>query len=569
MKILQLDVESISYELIKPEAQLYEESSEKNVTVKDALVLMTCIEKGDTPEIIDAAFADVEKFMRQLKRKNIVIYPFAHLSGNLAPPKEALERITQLSDLCSKEFKMKKAPFGWNKRWVVEMKGHPMAEQLRSYPKAGRAVAEQQSHAKVERKSAVDTSIVKKSTFAGLPDTDHRIIGEKLDLFSFQEVSPGMVYWHNNGMIVFKELMRFIREKLADNGYQEISTPAIANIALWHVSGHAEHFKDDMFVFDAASEQLALKPMNCPSTMMVYKSRKWSYRDLPVRLSDFDRLYRNEISGALTGLFRVREITQDDAHLFMTDDQLEDEIGKILGLVKEFYSKFGLAFVAKLSTMPDDHMGSEELWLKAIDHLKSALKKNKLEYGIKEKDGAFYGPKIDFQIKDSLGREWQCATVQVDYQLPQRFKLSYTAEDGAEHVPVVVHRVIYGSLERFLGILIEHCQGKFPTWLAPVQATVITISEESNKYGAGVHQRLKAAGMRAALDDSDKTLEYKIREATLQKVPYLIIIGKKEAEKGTITVRSRSGKQKHDVATEEFVEKVSGEIAERANELSY
>ncbi len=248
-----------------------------------------------------------------------------------------------------------------------------------------------------------------------------------------------------------------------------------------------------MFAFDVDKESIGLKPMNCPSIIMIYKSRRWSYRELPVRFSDFDKLYRNEISGALTGLFRVREITQDDAHIFAREDQVEEEIANVLKLIKEFYSKFNLKYKAKLSTMPDSHLGDEALWEKATANLKNALEKNKMKYEIKEKEGAFYGPKIDFDIVDSIGREWQCATVQLDYQLPQRFGLEYTGEDGKEHMPVMIHRVIYGSLERFIGVFIEHSQGKFPTWLAPVQVRVISISEQANDYAEKVYKELREA----------------------------------------------------------------------------
>ncbi len=373
-----------------------------------------------------------------------------------------------------------------------------------------------------------------------------------------------MIYWHPNGMVMFNELVKFIRERQLEYGYLEVGTPAIANTALWHVSGHMEHYKDNMFRFDAEDESLALKPMNCASIMTIYKSRRWSYRDLPLRLSDFDKVYRNEISGALTGLFRVREITQDDAHIFVREDQVEEEITNVLRLINEFYSKFNLAYKAKLSTMPDSHLGDEKLWSDAIGKLKNTLEKNRMKYEIKEKEGAFYGPKIDFDIVDSIGREWQCATVQLDYQLPQRFGLEYTGEDGKARMPIVIHRVVYGSLERFLGVFIEHSQGKFPTWLAPVQARVISISEPANDYAEKVYRELRKHGIRAYADLSDRTLEYKIRDAQMQKIPYMIILGKKEQESGKITVRDRSGKQTHGLAVGDFIKSISAEISERS-----
>jgi threonyl-tRNA synthetase len=320
MKILQLDVDSITYELIKPEAKLYEESDKKSVTVKDALVLLLSVEEGDDRSVAEKAAADALETAKKLERKRILVYPFAHLSNNLADPKSAMEVVSQLFKACEVPgMEVSKSPFGWNKKLTVAVKGHPLAEQGRSYGKD-----EVKKTYKKAKPVGVNTSIVRKSDWSGLPDADHRTIGEKLDLYSFQEISPGMVYWHNNGYIIFKELFKYIREKLDEYGYQEIATPALANLALWHVSGHIDHYKSEMFTFESGSDEMGLKPMNCPSTIMIFKSRKWSYRDLPLRLADFDKLYRNEVSGALTGLFRVREMTQDDAHLFVRPDQVED-----------------------------------------------------------------------------------------------------------------------------------------------------------------------------------------------------------------------------------------------------
>ncbi len=559
MKILLLDVESIGWELIKPEASVYEDTDEKSVSVKDALVMMLSVESDDDKGVAEKAVADVTKIMKQLKRSRLVIYPYAHLSNDLADPKSAMQIIDSVYKAVGSEgIEVRKAPFGWNKKWSIVMKGHPLAEQMRSFGKDEKKVY------KKAKPVSVNTAIVRKSDISGLPEADHRTIGEKLDLFSLQEVSPGMIYWHPNGMVMFNELVKFIRERQLEYGYLEVGTPAIANTALWHVSGHMEHYKDNMFRFDAEDESLALKPMNCASIMMIYKSRRWSYRDLPLRLSDFDKVYRNEISGALTGLFRVREITQDDAHIFVREDQVEEEITNVLRLINEFYSKFNLAYKAKLSTMPDSHLGDEKLWSDAIGKLKNTLEKNRMKYEIKEKEGAFYSPKIDFDIVDSIGREWQCATVQLDYQLPQRFGLEYTGEDGKARMPIVIHRVVYGSLERFLGVFIEHSQGKFPTWLAPVQARVISISEPANDYAEKVYRELRKHGIRAYADLSDRTLEYKIRDAQMQKIPYMIILGKKEQESGKITVRDRSGKQTHGLAVGDFIKSISAEISERS-----
>ncbi len=559
MKVLQLDVEKLAYDVLKPEASVYEDTKEKHAEFDDALVMWICVEKGDTDETADAAMRDTLAFMEQVGRKKLVIYPFAHLSSDLAEPEEAMRVLEHMYKSVPKGIQASKAPFGWTKKFTIEMKGHPLAEQAKSYDAKGKG----RKTYKKAKPTSVNTAIVKKSDWSGLPANDHRTIGEKLDLYSFQEVSPGMVYWHPKGHAMYRELLKFVRENEDRHGYEEISTPAIANIALWHVSGHIDHYKDNMFLFESEGQEYGLKPMNCPSSILIYKSKRWSYRDLPFRSAIMDRLYRNEISGALTGLFRVRELTQDDAHIFLREDQLQEELQNVLKLLNETYSTFGFSYKAKLSTMPDDHMGDEKLWERATEGLKKALDDNKIKYVVKEKEGAFYGPKIDVDIQDSMGREWQCATIQIDYQLPLRFKLEYVGEDGRSHTPVMVHHAILGSLERFMGILVEHYQGKFPTWLAPVQVKVIAISDQSNEYAHKIYEQLRKAKIRVEEDTGDRTMEYKLREAIEQKVPYMLVVGKKEVDAGTVAVRTRSGGQKFGVKPEEFIEKLHVEIEKR------
>lgn len=562
MQILQFDVNSIEYELVKPEAKVYEKVEEKKFVIEDALVLFVSIEKGDSEEIAKNAIGDASRFMTNLKREKLVIYPFAHLSRNLEAPDRALQILEAMKgEAKEKGLIVFSAPFGWNKKLKIDIKGHPMAEQSKRYGASAAKVDDAQpKHETTKIKQPVDMSIVRKSDWSGLPDTDHRTIGERLNLYSFQEVSPGMVYWHPKGHIMFRELLRFVRENQERYGYQEISTPAVANLALWHVSGHIDHYKDDMFIFESEKESLGMKPMNCPSSILIYKSRKWSYKELPFRTMIMDRLYRNEISGALTGLFRVREFTQDDSHIFIREDQIGEEITSVLKLMKETYATFGFEYKVKLSTMPDSHMGDDALWERATNALKNALDKNGIKYVIKDGEGAFYGPKIDVDIKDSQGREWQCATIQVDYQLPLRFGLEYIGEDGKAHSPVIIHRAILGTLERFMGILVEHYKGKFPLWLSPIQVRVITISEQSNDYAQQVYDYLKQMHIRAQLDISDKTLEYKIRDAKTMEINYTVVIGKKEQEAKTISVRDRSGKQSIGVKIEDFAISLEEEI---------
>ena len=562
MKILQMDVDSIEYEPIEPESNIHESAEKKAVSVKDVLVLFTSVENGDNEAFASKAVKDAVDFAGKLKRGAVMLYPFAHLSSNLEEPQRAMNLFDYMVKEAGKsDLKVYHAPFGWNKRLAIAVKAHPLAEMSRSYG------GDEKAAAKKAKKRGYDVSLAKKADWSRLPEGDHRTIAERQNLFSFQEVSPGMVYWHPNGYIIYDQLMKFIRDKLDEYGYQMVATPIMADTALWHISGHIDHYRENMFVFEAGGHELGLKPMNCPFAMLIYKSKSRSYRDLPWRMADFDKLYRNEISGALSGLFRVRELTQDDAHIFMREDQAEAELTTMLKLTHELYSIFKLDYKAKLSTMPDSHLGDEATWEKATDALKKALAANKFKYEIKEKEGAFYGPKIDIDVKDSMGREWQCATIQLDYQLPQRFGLEYTGEDGKQHMPIVLHRVLYGSLERFIAIMIEHLKGKFPTWIAPVQVKVIALSDENNGYAEEVFKQLRKEHIRAELDVSNNTLQYKIRDGQLDQIPYMLILGKKEQEAKKISVRSRSGKQQMGLDPKDFIAKLKDEITDRKNEL--
>ncbi len=565
MRILQLDVDRITYTPVRPEASLYEDVKKESVSIDDTLVIFVSVEQGDTEAMALKAVKDTEEFMKKLDRKRLVIYPFAHLSSTLSDPKTAMALLEYMYKQVREGIDVRKAPFGWNKKLSLDIKGHPLAEQARSY-------VGDSSESKVYQKAkpvSLNTSIVRKSNWAGLPATDHRTIGEKLDYYSFQEVSPAMVYWHSNGYVIYKELVKFMRDKEEEYNYEEVSTPSVSNVALWHVSGHIEHYAEDMFIFDTDLGRLGLKPMNCPSTILIYKSRKWSYRDLPFRTAIFDRLYRKELSGVVTGLFRVKELTQDDGHIFIREDQIKEEITSLLRMVKEVYGTFGMEFRAKLSTIPDNHMGDEKLWERATDALRESLDANAIQYELKEKEGAFYGPKIDFDVLDSLGRYWQCATIQLDYQQPIRFSLEYTGEDGLAKTPVMIHRAILGSIERFLAVLVEHYQGKLPLWLSPTQVSIVSISQHSNEYAGKIYEELRKGRIRVTLDVSDKTLEYKIREAISLKMPYILVVGKKEEENGTVTIRSRAGTQAHGIALSAFLEKISAEIAFRSAKPSY
>ena len=368
---------------------------------------------------------------------------------------------------------------------------------------------------------------------------DHRKLGKELGLFMFADEGPGFPFFLPKGMTLKNTLIDYWREIHTRENYQEVSTPIILSRKLWETSGHWDHYKANMYTTEIDEEDYAIKPMNCPGGMLVYKSQPRSYRDLPLRIGELGLVHRHEKSGQLHGLMRVRCFTQDDAHIFMTQEQITEEIKNVTRLINEVYTLFGFEYFVELSTRPEDSMGSDEDWEMATNGLRSALEEMGLDYIVNEGDGAFYGPKIDFHLRDSIGRTWQCGTIQLDFQLPQRFEAEYVAEDGSKKRLIMIHRVCFGSIERFIGILIEHFAGKFPVWLAPVQVKVIPVSEKSMDYASGVYEKLRAAGIRTELDHKDEKVGYKIRQAQLEKVPYMLILGEKEAAEGSITVRSR------------------------------
>lgn len=399
---------------------------------------------------------------------------------------------------------------------------------------------------------------------------DHRKLGPLLGLFGFSSAyAPGMAIYHPKGTVVLNELMRFARELHQAHGYEEIDTPLVMNEALWHKSGHWDHYRENMYFIEKDEQKYAIKPMNCPGHMLVYKADTVSYRDLPLKLFEFGRVHRYERSGVLHGLFRVRGFIQDDAHVFCTRDQMEAEIEKVIEFVNLTYEPFGFNYRAELSTRPENFMGNIESWELATQALKNALDSSGLEYRINEGDGAFYGPKIDFHIKDSLGREWQCATIQLDFLMPVRFELTYIDPDNREVQPVMIHRAIYGSIDRFFGIIVEHFGGAFPTWLAPVQAKIIAIADRHADYAWSVASILKKKGLRVEVDDRQRSTNYKIREAQMNKIPYMLIVGDMEQSSGTIAVRLRSETDLGSTPLEEFLEKVLSEIQNRSLESPF
>ncbi len=390
---------------------------------------------------------------------------------------------------------------------------------------------------------------------------DHRRIGKEMGLFMLSEEGPGFPFFLPNGMILKNTLIDYWRQIHTREGYVEVSTPIILNRHLWETSGHWDHYKQNMYTTVIDDTDYAVKPMNCPGGMLVYKSEPRSYRDLPMRIGELGLVHRHEKSGELHGLMRVRCFTQDDAHIFMTEEQITSEIKGVVRLIDEVYSLFGFKYHVELSTMPEDHIGDEKDWENATNALRAALDELKLPYVINEGDGAFYGPKIDFHLEDSIGRTWQCGTIQLDFQLPMRFEAEYTGADGAKHRPIMIHRVVFGSIERFIGILIEHYAGKFPTWLAPEQARIMPITDRNNDYTDELIAKLKAKGIRCTADKRAEKTGYKIREAQMAKVPYMIVVGDKEQEEGAVAVRLRDTTATTTMKVDEFVDMICKDIA--------
>ena len=393
---------------------------------------------------------------------------------------------------------------------------------------------------------------------------DHRKIGREMDLFAIFEEGPGFPFFMPNGMIIRNELESFWKSEHRKRGYEEIKTPLIMNEQLWRTSGHWDHYKDNMYFTKIDGEDYAIKPMNCPGSLLAYKRKMWSYRDFPIRMGELGQVHRHELSGALHGLMRVRTFTQDDAHIFMLPDQIKDEVIGVVKFIDDVYNMFGFTYHIELSTRPDDSMGSDEEWEAAETALREAMETIGVPYVINEGDGAFYGPKLDFHLEDSLGRTWQCGTIQLDMQMPQRFDITYVGSDGEKHRPVMIHRVIFGSIERFIGILTEHFAGKFPLWLAPVQVKLLTVTEKFVPYAEEIKAKCEEAGLRVELDGRNEKIGYKIREARNQRDSYLCTIGEREAEAGTLSVRSSKVGDLGEMNADEFIAKLVEEIETKA-----
>lgn len=568
MKIITLHCDYIRFKALKKALKDAEELKSKDeVEVPECLVVLTAVEKGDTKSTLQQMVSAVLKTAKEVKAENIVLYPYAHLSSNLAPPSLAQSTLVAAEKALKTKFKKTvRAPFGYYKSFELKCKGHPLSELSKEFISEGR---ESKSGILVEEsydikqllreisRSKLDTSKLK--------DNDHRILGQKLDLFSFNEVAPGAIFWHDNGLYIYDKLVDFVTRLLRKFEYKIVDTPQMLDSKLFKVSGHWEHYREHMFLTPYDERLFCIKPMNCPGGMLIYKTSPRSYKDLPIRLAEFGLDHRKELSGVLSGLFRLVRFTQDDAHIFCTKEQIAGEVAHMLEMVDIIYKKtFGFSYSLELSTRPKKFMGEKKNWDDSEEILEQVLKKSKAKYEINKGDGAFYGPKIDINVKDSLGREWQCATIQLDMQMPKRFELTYTDKDNKEKTPFVIHRAILGSIERFIGVLLEHLNGALPLWLSPRQVRIINFTDRNMKAAQAFVDELKKEIplLRVETDFESDTLQGKIRTAELLKANYIVVIGDKEEKTKTLAVRPHGGKPKFGVKQDKFIDDLKKELQE-------
>jgi threonyl-tRNA synthetase len=562
MKTLNLHCDFINFKALKKALKSIDEiapNQKLEGESKDCLVVLTAIEKGDSKKSAQELIDSIKDISSQVKTSNIVLYPYAHLSSNLGKPELAVEILNETAKKL-KGFKVTQAPFGYYKQFELKVKGHPLSELSREIRIEGNEeIEEELTPEEIARllrqvsKSKLDTTKIK--------ENDHRILGRKMDLWSFNSSAPGMVFWHAKGLHIKNKLIEYWRELHKQMGYSEISTPQIMDKKLWEISGHWSKFRENMFTTKYEKRDFAIKPMNCPGGMLVYKTSPKSYKDLPLRVGELGMVHRIELSGVLGGLMRVIQFIQDDAHIFCTEKSLEEEIAKIIDLTNDLYETFDLAIDhVELSTRPKKRIGSEEIWDLAEAALEKVLKKKKIKYVINKGDGAFYGPKIDFHIKDSLGRTWQTSTIQLDMALPERFELTYKAEDGSDKQPIMLHRTIYGSIERFLGVYTEHVNGKFPLWLSPNQIKVMTLNDNVKAYTKKVYKKLFDEGFEVELNDKSESMGKKAREAQVQRFNYLVTVGEKEKVKKKIAVKARDSKEIKTMDLDKFISKIKKEI---------
>ncbi len=562
MKILSLHCDYIKFKPLKkalknPEAI----KNKKEKKVEEVLIVFTAVEKQDeqNPEIVKDYFENIKDIASQVKCKNIVVYPYSHLSSSLSSSEFAQKTLEEVEKKISKSkgFKVIRAPFGYYKQFELKCKGHPLAELSREISLDKTKETDERYDSKQLLRQISRTKLDTRK----LKDNDHRILGEKMNLFSFSDVAPGMTFWHDKGMIIYNELIKFWREEHKKADYQEISTPIILDKKLWQISGHWEKYRENIFLTKYEDRDFVVKPMNCPGGMLVFKTSTKSYKDFPLRVAELGLVHRQELSGVLSGLFRVIQFIQDDAHIFCKDEkQVESEISGVIELIEKLYKPFNFKYHVELSTRPKKRIGSVEQWEISEKILEKVLKKKKIKYKINKGEGAFYGSKIDFHIKDSLGRTWQLATIQLDFAMPERFDLFYIDKDNKRKKPIMIHRAIFGSFERFIGILLEHTNGNLPLWLSPIQCRVLSFTDKNIKAAEKIMKKLKSENIRVDSDFESETINAKVRNAELQKIPYIIVIGNKEEKSKTIALRERNKKPQFGINPDNFVKDIKKKI---------
>jgi threonyl-tRNA synthetase len=578
MKTLNLHVDYIKFKPLKKALKSIEElpaDEKEEKHVKEALVVLTAVENTDQDikSSVKDLVKNVEDISKQLGTKKVVLYPYAHLSKNLGAPKIAQEILKKAQkELEKKDYEVARAPFGYYKEFELKVKGHPLSELSREIGNVSakvQVVKASEDDEKFDPKQLLREVSKSRLETSKLKDNDHRILGMQMDLFSFSEVAPGMVFWHNNGLIIYNELIKFWRELHKKEGYQEIRTPEIMDAKLWKISGHWDLYKENNFKTSYDGRTFLVKPMNCPGGMLVYKSSPKSYKELPLRVGELGTVHRVELSGTLAGLFRLIQFTQDDAHIFCTEKQLQHEIEEVINLFKFMLDKFGFKYRFTLSTRSDKkkdkYLGGDKIWDLAEGAIKKAANKLKIKFDESPGEAKFYGPSFDVQIKDSLKREWQCSTIQLDMQLPERFGLEYTDEKNNKKRPIMLHRVVYGAIERFIGILLEHTNGRLPTWLAPLQVRVLNFTDRNMKSAEKFVNNLKKEipGIRVDFDFSQRGMPAKVKEAELARIPYILTIGDREEKENSVAVRKRGDRKLENMKVNNFVKNLKKEIGER------
>jgi threonyl-tRNA synthetase len=568
MRIIALHTDYIKFKPLKKALKKIAELSEadkEEKKVDEALVILTAVEKrdSDVKEVVSKLVEQIEDISGQIKTRNIVLYPYAHLSKELSSPEVAVEVLESAEkELLKKKYSVSRAPFGYYKEFEMKVKGHPLSELSREIVVESEKESEEE---KYDEKKLLREISKSKLDSSKLKENDHRIIGKQMDLFSFSETAPGMVFWHNSGLIIRNSLIDFWREIHRKSGYLEIRTPQILDKKLWQISGHWEKYKENIFLSSYEQREFAVKPMNCPGGILVFKNSPKSYKELPLKVAELGTVHRQELSGVLGGMFRVIQFTQDDAHIYCEEKQLEEEIGNVMDLIEFVYSKLGFSYRVELSTRPEKRIGTDKIWDMAEKVLEDVLRKKKMAFKLNKGDGAFYGPKIDFHLKDSLGREWQCGTIQLDFAMPERFDIEYVGKDNKKKRPVMLHRTVFGSLERFMGILIEHFKGWFPTWLAPIQVRVINFTDRNDKYAEKVIKQLGEAipDVRLDADLTSTTVSSKVKNASLMRIPYVIVLGDREEKNNNLAVRIRGSGKIENMGVEDFISKLKKELEER------